>query len=245
MEHLYSGLETEGMKVLKCTLKLQPHWEYQHDILTLPPKRVTVPMDGSDAKNVMFHGWKVMQLALSGGRREGELVMPVSFTIGGPCTYNKEDKKDFEIMMRSKEQSLCMKIPPNGNFDWPDYRAFETCPGCCSRAKPSSSGRRYWLLFQPALQHVDASQNEGQATMAIRMLCRLTCQECLENMTEDKYVEVIQGNGDVTVNVPLLDVIEEQGPITWLSDGQMRVRSINEDTCLNAYTLYQTWENVR
>ena len=132
MEHLYSGLETEGMKVLKCTLKLQPHWEYQHDILTLPPKRVTVPMDGSDAKNVMFHGWKVMQLALSGGRREGELVMPVSFTIGGPCTYNKEDKKDFEIMMRSKEQSLCMKIPPNGNFDWPDYRAFETCPGCCT-----------------------------------------------------------------------------------------------------------------
>ena len=83
--------------------------------------------------------------------------------------------------------------------------------------------------------------------MAIRMLCRLTCQECLENMTEDKYVEVIQGgnNSDVTVNVPLLDVIEEQGPITWLSDGQMRVRSINEDTCLNAYTLYQTWENVR
>lgn len=246
MEHLYSGLETEGMKVLKCTLKIQPHWEYQHDILTLPQKRVTVPMDGSDAKNVMFHGCKVMQLALSGGRREGELVMPVSFTIGGPCTYNKEDKKDFEIMMRSKEQSLAMHIPPNGNFDWPDYRAFETCPGCCTRAKASSSGRRYWLLFQPVLQHVYASQNEGQATMAIRMLCRLTCQECLENMTEDKYVEVIQGNGDAAiVNVPLLDVIEEQGPITWLSDGQMRVRSINEDTCLNAYTLYQTWENVR
>ena len=65
-----------------------------------------------------------MQLQ-AGGRKEGDddrIIMMPLFTIGGPCFYTKEDKKDFEIMMRTKQQSLCMHLPFNGEFDWPVSR---------------------------------------------------------------------------------------------------------------------------
>lgn len=159
-------------------------------------------------------------------------------TIGGPCTYSEADKKDFKIMTRTKEQSLLMHLPPNGEFDWPDYRAFETCPVCCRRAKPGTN-ERYWLLFQPLLQHFE---NETQAGMAIRFITRLTCEDCFETITEDKYVHTkVQGETSFR-EVPLLDVVEEQGPITWLNDGQMSARSPS-GAILNAYALYGSWEH--
>ena len=112
------------------TLKLQPHWTFSHGVITLAPKRVTVPMDGSPPQNVNFRGCKIMQLQ-AGGRKEGDddrIIMMPLFTIGGPCFYTKEDKKDFEIMMRTKQQSLCMHLPFNGEFDWPvSWELFLCC----------------------------------------------------------------------------------------------------------------------
>lgn len=161
-----------------------------------------------------------------------------TLAIGGPCVYTKQDKKDFEIMMRTHEQSRMMHLPPNGEFDWPDYRAFETCPGCCERAKPGS-GERRWLLIHPLMQHFE---NETQRGLGVRFICRLTCDECFEAMTDGKHVRAGVPGGQRSVDVPLLDVVEAQGPITWLRDGRMSVRSVAGET-LNAYTLYGFWEN--
>lgn len=141
-------------------------------------------------------------------------------------------------MMRTHEQSRAMHLPPNGEFDWPDYRSFETCPICTKRAKPGA-GERHWLIFQPLLQHFE---NETQRGMGIRFQCRLTCEECFEAMTDDKYVQASAPGASGLVDVPLLDVVEEQGPITWLRDGPMSVRSMTGE-CLNAFTLYGAWEN--
>mmetsp|Transcript_15954 Transcript_15954/g.34528 ORF Transcript_15954/g.34528 Transcript_15954/m.34528 type:complete len:366 (-) Transcript_15954:190-1287(-) len=194
-------------------------------------------MDGQAHQHVQFHGCKVIRLQV-GGFREDERVMPPLLTIAGPCYYTKEDKKDFEIMMRTHQQSLLMHVPPNGEFDWPDYHAFETCPGCCVRAKPGS-GNRYWLLFQPIIQNFENNEGTG---IGIRMVCRLTCEECFESMTEENYIQVMRG-GELVEDIPLLDVVEDQGPITWLRDGKMSVRSVDDGVCMNAYTLYGAWEH--
>jgi hypothetical protein len=140
--------------------------------------------------------------------------------------------------MRTKEQSYMMRLPPNGEYDWPDYKAFEMCPICCQRAKPGTDNR-YWFLYHTMMQMT----LDGVAT---RFICRLTCEECFEEITEGTYLQCTVGDENystVTVHsLPLLDVVEGQGPITWLRDGAMGVRTMNESVCMNAYTLYHTWE---
>lgn len=196
-------------------------------------------MDGSPDKHVNFHGCKVIQLVADG---ETGRMMPPMFTIAGPCNYTEEDKKDFKIMMRTKEQSLCMKLPPMGQFDWPDYRAFETCPRCCVRAKPGTK-HRHWLVYQPLLQYTGASPDDEttQVGLGIRFVCRLMCEGCFESMVEDEYLQVRTGPS-VMERVPLLDAIEKQGPITWLFDGRPRASSRADP--MNAYDLYQIWEHT-
>ena len=99
------------------------------------------------------------------------------------------------------------------------------------------------MLFQPVLQHVREEDTSGQRMLGIRMLCRLTCQECFENMTEDKslvtfilsgkyewydqnreHVRIgLYDNRALTVCAPLpsddirLRSNEKKGFLTWLS----------------------------
>eukprot|EP00584_Thalassiosira_punctigera_P020789 CAMPEP_0172569912 /NCGR_PEP_ID=MMETSP1067-20121228/125504_1 /TAXON_ID=265564 ORGANISM="Thalassiosira punctigera, Strain Tpunct2005C2" /NCGR_SAMPLE_ID=MMETSP1067 /ASSEMBLY_ACC=CAM_ASM_000444 /LENGTH=414 /DNA_ID=CAMNT_0013361865 /DNA_START=224 /DNA_END=1468 /DNA_ORIENTATION=+ len=236
-ERLCSGLETVGMKQAHCTLKFQPHWTFSPEVLALHPARVVVPFDGQPHKTVQFRGCKVIRLHVGGFLEEERgRIMPPTLTIGGPCYYNEEDKKNFKIMMRTRQQSLLMRLVPNGELDWPDYRAFETCPRCCVRAKPGSDCR-YWLLFQPLVQNSDSWQGMG-----IRMVCRLFCADCFESMTDENHVEAIVQGEKSFRDVPLLDVVESQGPITWLRDGSMSANSFYDGVCMNAYTLYSAWE---
>lgn len=234
MSTLYSGLETDGMKQVRCTLKLQPEWTYTSDVMTLNPEQVTVIMDGSPSRKVQFHGCKTIQLTCSNMDEKRGTIMPPLMTVAGPCYYTKEDKKDFEIMMRTKEQSIMMKLPPNGQFDWPDYRAFETCPQCCVRAKPGSKDR-FWLVYHPLLQMTDSNQ------IGVRMMSRLVCRDCFESITDECFLRVSTGPSTVE-DVPLLDVIEDQGSVTWLFNGRRKSANTGELCIMSAYKLYQTWE---
>ncbi len=179
-----------------------------------------MPMDGAANKNVRFNGCKIIQLDTTSVSNDG--VLPFQLTVGGSCIYTKQDKKDFEIMMRTKQQSLKMHLPPNGEHDWPDYKAFETCPICCQRAKPGGNDK-YWLLFHHLLQRT------ADGNIAVRAVTRLTCEVCFEELIEDEYVKcqkiatdhshgVLGEDGSPFHNVPLLDAIESQGPITWMRD---------------------------
>ncbi|KAL9182478.1 hypothetical protein ACHAXT_013130 [Thalassiosira profunda] len=239
-DHLYSGLETETMKQLSCSLKFRPDWTYEPEIVTLSPGRVTVTFDGSAAQNINFRGCKIIRLQCVPPRDAKASVMPPILTIGGPCRYTKEDKRDFEIMMRTKQQSLAMKLPPHGEFDWPDYRSFEMCPVCSTRAKPGSNAKdRYWLIYQPLLQLAGTlGPNIG-----IRMQCRLVCEECFESMVDDQYVEARAGPGQ-DVRVPLLEAAEAQGFATFLQDGQLTAPDHDRANIMNAYDLYQFWEHT-
>ena len=195
--------------------------------------------DGSANKRVQFAGCKIIQLNV----RTDDDVLPFQVTVGGPCNYTKQDKKDFEIMMRTKHQSLKMHLPPNGENDWPDYKAFETCPICCQRAKPGGNDR-YWLLFHHILQRT------LDGNIAVRAVCRLTCEDCFEEMIEDEYIQcqkiatdhshqVLGQDGSMFHNVPLFDIIENQGSITWVRDGPPPAFN----GVLDAYKLYGAWEH--
>ena len=78
--------------------------------------------------------------------------------------------------------------------------------------------------------------------MEIRFVCGLACDECFEdNITEGTYLQcavVGDGSSSIVQSIPLLDVVEEQGPITWLHDGAMSVRTVDEGVRINAYSLY-------
>ena len=218
---------------IRSTLKFQESWTYDAQITNLKPKRVTVAQDGQPNKSVNFHGCKIIQLR-STDSYEKDGVMPFFLTIGGRCTYTKEDKRDFEIMMRTKQESYAMHLPPNGEYDWPNYKAFETCPFCCKRAKPGASDT-YWMLFQNLMQKT----SDG---IGMRFQCRLTCEDCFERFTEGQYLQCSVGGGYLQ-GVPLLDVVENQGPVTWLRDGQgISAQCTKSQTTLNAYMLYSMWE---
>ena len=80
--------------------------------MDLNPARVVCCMDGCPSKTVYFRGCTIIRLHSKGSRDIGSTkALPVDLTIAGPCYYTKEDKKDFEIMMRTREQSLLMKLP--------------------------------------------------------------------------------------------------------------------------------------
>ena len=203
-------------------------------------------MDGSPSKTVNFRGCKIVRLMAYNDERQD--VRPVHLTIAGPCHYTKEDKKDFEIMMRTREQSLLMKLPYTSKFDWPDYRAIEQCPLCCKRAKPSSSNNRYWLMYQLCKQ-IGGTSEESSTTIALgigtRMMPRLVCEECFETITDDTYIDVLIGTEDGTktdAEIPLLDVLEAQGRVTWLGDGQTLGR--RDESLFGAYNLYCCWEHT-
>ncbi len=210
--------------------------------MELKPARVVCCMDGAPSKKVNFRGCKIIRLLVTSDSSD-ELTYPVNLTIAGPCYYTKADKKDFEIMMRTREQSLLMKLPYVSKFDWPDYRAIEQCPKCCKRQKPSSSRDRCWLVYQQCLQCTDVG-------IGTRVMPRLMCEECFESMTDEFGVGVVQGSGsqvepETATIVPLLDVIEDCGAITWLkTDYKVLVANHNDGTILGAYKLHCVWEHT-
>eukprot|EP00985_Skeletonema_marinoi_P004576 scaffold1984_cov113-Skeletonema_marinoi.AAC.5 len=160
----------------------------------------------------------------------------MSWVAAGPCYYTKQNKKDFEIMMRTREQSLLMKVPYTSKFDWPDYRAIEQCPKCCKRAKPSSSKDRYWLVYQQCLQ------GSAETGIGTRVMPRLICEECFESIVEDCCLCVTVGSQTgPEAEVPLLDVIEAQGCITWLRNGHT-LEKCDDGLYFGAYQLYCAWE---
>lgn len=219
------------------TLKFQKSWEYQHLITHLAPNRVRVLYDGSQSETVNFRGCKIIQISAD---NTVEKLLPTQLTIGGQCTYTKKDKKDFKIMMRTREQSHMMHFPTNGEYDWPDYKAFETCPFCWKRSKPDRD-ERYWLLYQPLLQ---SSSDNGGSTISIRFVCRLTCLDCFEELINDMYMPCsVAGDESSLRAISLVDAVESQGPVTWLRDGMYRnSQDINNSLPLEAYKLYSLWE---
>ena len=226
-----------GISLCRSTLKIHPACTYESRIMDLKPARVTCCMDGCPSKSVNFRGCKIIRLH---GRGSME-IRPVDLTVAGPCYYTKEDKKDFEIMFRTREQSLLMKLPYISKFDWPDYRVVEQCPKCCKRAKASSSSNRYWLVYQMCRQRVGIE-------CGVRMMPRLICEACFESIIDDCSISVQVGSQTGPTDVPLLDAIEAQGPITWLQHGYTSSHtSFNTINCGHghyhkAYKLYTAWE---
>eukprot|EP00562_Extubocellulus_spinifer_P024311 CAMPEP_0178673916 /NCGR_PEP_ID=MMETSP0698-20121128/34560_1 /TAXON_ID=265572 /ORGANISM="Extubocellulus spinifer, Strain CCMP396" /LENGTH=451 /DNA_ID=CAMNT_0020317965 /DNA_START=17 /DNA_END=1372 /DNA_ORIENTATION=+ len=253
----YSGLETPSMKVVKCSLLIQSSiTKFDARVIALDPCRVVVPHDGGPPRNVAFRGCSILQLhpvagrSGSGGGGGVPDAMPPILTIGGPCRYTPADRKDFEIMMRSREQARRMGLPPNGEMDWPDYRAFQTCPCCGEQAvveevssySTSSVGERprYWMLFYPMLQVAP----EG---MGMRTIARLTCADCFEDLVQDMSLRasVRDVTPPLVQTFPLLDVVEDTGPITWLDRAPRGMgRRGREGDIMSAYTLYLAWETT-
>lgn len=163
--------------------------------------------------------------------------MPSFWTVAGQCQYTKEDKKSMEIMLRTHEQSRSMHLPNNGEYDWPDYRAFEMCPLCCKRAKPGGDAK-YWMVLQNLLQRTP------DRMLAIKFLPRLVCVGCFGDIDDGTSIEVGIGNKSNVQSVPVTDVIEAQGPVTWLRDGEgMCALTAPHYKSLNAYLLYGIWDN--
>lgn len=260
----YTGLETPSMMRMHCSLALQPAHSFRPAPVVLEPGRVVVPWDGGPAKNVAFQGCTILQLHPAGGRQGGDasttgVVMPPILTIGGPCRYTNQDRKDFKIMMRSRAQAAEMRLPPNGEMDWPDYRAFETCPCCGKMAttveeeKASLGGGsgtpaaasleehydrfpHYYMLFYPLLQGAE----EG---LGMRTIARLTCPGCLEDRTEGMSLSATVAGTSIVHTIPLLDLVEDTGSITFLERANPSGRRhSSSDNILPAYALYQIWE---
>ena len=115
--------------------------------------------------------------------------------------------------MRTHEQSRVMHLPTNGEYDWPDYRAVETCPVCCTRAKPGGDAL-FWMMFQ----HLMQKTHDG--AMAMKFVCRLVCTGCFKGVMDGTFIECSLGEDSQVRSVPIMKVIEEQGPVTWLRNGQ-------------------------
>lgn len=224
---------------------------------------------GGENFYINFPGCTILQLEPS--TMYSSTVLPVTLTVGGKCYFTKENYKDFYIMMRTTEQARQLQIVPNGNFDWPDVRGFMTCPVCgCEAEFSTGDGRNetkkdeelhYWLLYYPLMQ-IQLDHKTQTMTVGSLTICRLTCVECFENLVADLTVEpppppppppaggdgrkTKNGSNTATTNhVPVLDVLEEAGTISFLGDGPLQ--SSNDETrhaILDAWTLYMLWENT-
>lgn len=263
---LWSGLETPGMRDAKCSLLLQEETTHDVKIKALPKQRLLVyqdrgfnPASSSNSSNgssddnfyVDFKGATVLQLEPT-SHCEPQLVMPITMTVGGRCVFTPENYQDFRVMMRTKEQSEEMAIPPNGNFDWPDVSSLLLCP-CCGNTGPipvpgDKQEHEYWIVFYPLLQ---ITVLKGlQMTLGTRTICRLTCLDCMDDLLEGLTLDVIPGGNSkdsgssLTFTLPASDVLAEAGSASFLEDGPPRPESHPHiDDILDAWTLYNLWEH--
>lgn len=215
-----------------------------------------------------FAGATILQLepVIDGPQR----TMPVTITVGGRCVFTPENFQDFQVMMRTRQQSVLMEIAPNGNFDWPDVMSLLLCPVCGRRAPQPRQGdgidHEYWMVFYPLLQ---ISVNQGsELTLATRTICRLTCLPCMEDVLLEGLALTIQPGGRsgttpmgtpdlegtdnkqpqqakrLCFTLPASDVLAEAGSASFLEDGPARPETHpHVDDILDAWTLYNLWEH--
>lgn len=114
----YSGLETDGMKVFKCSLLLPKDRDVIAEVERLPPQTSLVRQDhlfhSSKDRMVDFAGATVLHLEVSAGVSQ----MPEILTVAGKCRFTNKCLKEFGIMMRTNAEARRQGIPANGAFDW-------------------------------------------------------------------------------------------------------------------------------
>jgi hypothetical protein len=240
---------------------------------TATPAATSETTADDDHYYVDFPGATIMQLepvVESQQQQQQQRTMPITLTVGGRCVFTPENYQDFRVVMRNREQSRTMHIPPNGNFEWPDVQALLLCPVCgCSNAIPHAGDQQeheYWLLFYPLLQITVLKGS--QMTLGTRTICRLTCLECVEDLLEGLLLQVTPGEGGVkntlshpqpqpssslsnhppssrlAFTLPAADVLAEAGSASFLEDGPPRPETHpHVDDILDAWTLYNLWEH--
>ena len=260
---LWSALETAGMMEAKCSLLIQEDGAFDPRIKSLPKQRVLVYQDkgynpdatssgspnGDENFYVDFNGCTILQFEPAPG--SPQRTMPITLTVGGRCIFTPENFQDFNVMMRTKEQSIEMNISPNGNFDWPDVQSLLLCPLCGKKAEIPHEGddydHEYWLLFYPLLQIT--IMKGSQMTLGTRTICRLTCLECMEDLLEDMTLKVnpsvIDGRRPkLSFTLPAKEVLNEAGSASFLEDGPPRPETHpHVEDILDAWTLYNLWEH--
>ena len=259
----WSGLETPGMREAKCSLLIQEGVSFDPRIKTLPEQRVLVYQDKgynpdacNDSQNgdenfyVDFNGCTILQFEPAPG--SPQRAMPITLTVGGRCIFTPENFQDFNVMMRTREQSIDMNISPNGNFDWPDVNSLLMCPLCGRTAEIPQEGdsfedHEYWLLFYPLLQIT--IMKGSQMTLGTRTICRLTCLECMEDLLKDMFLTVTPPALDgrrtkLSFTLPAKEVLAEAGSASFLEDGPPRPETHPDvNDVLDAWTLYNLWEH--
>jgi hypothetical protein len=188
----------------------------------LPKQRVLILQDNKKAKQersktksffVDFPGCDILQLEetprvmamvdhknIKYGDADPNHKMPgvpaVTLTVAGKCHFTSSNYRHFKSMMRTKEESQQLKIPPNGRFDWPGVESMLKCPFCNEIAPVPldgddllcNKGDEYWMLFHPLLQI--AAVNRSKMTIGTRTICRLTCLGCMQNHLHGKTIVV-------------------------------------------------------
>lgn len=256
----WSGMETPGMKEAKCSLLLSVDGSFHPKIKSLPDQRVLVHQDKAynpattetNSFYVDFPGCTIMQLEPTVG--EIPKTMPVTLTVAGKCYFTEENYRDFKTMMRTKEQSEQLNIPPNGCFDWPDVDSLLLCPLCGTVAPvPSETdnddGEDYWMIFYPLMQIT--VMKGTKMTLGTRTICRLTCLGCMQGLLDGMTLKVKQEVGPerrkpsmLSFSLSALEILEEAGSASFLQDAPPRPDSHpHVDDDLDAWTLYNLWEH--
>lgn len=264
-------METSGMKEAKCSLLLAVDGSFQPRIKSLPQQRLLVHQDlkvynqetttETSGFYVNFPGCTIMQLEPSAGKTQGSSpapvpkMMPVTLTVAGRCYFTHENYRDFKTLMRTKEQSQQLGIPPNGCFDWPDVESMLLCPLCGTVAATPQQGahedtaEEFWMLFYPLIQITVIKGT--RMTLGTRTICRLTCVECLQDLLDGMTLTVKQAGGPerqrpsmLSFSLSALEILEEAGSASFLQDSPPRpVSHAHVDDEMDAWTLYNLWEH--
>lgn len=180
-------------------------------IATIPNAETKKQYSNDEPYPVDFDGATILQLEPSISPMEPQSVMPITITVAGKCVLTPENYIDFQVMMRTKEQSVEMNIPPNGAFDWPDITSLLLCPVCSNICSIPRVGDRqeheYWMVYYPLLQiairnhdntanqnHTNNNNNStNEMVLSTRTICRLTCLDCMDDLLEGLSLNVIPG----------------------------------------------------
>lgn len=215
---IWSGLETDGMRALKCSLRFAVVRCASAGTTELPAATMRVNMDeslGDADETVQFLGCRVLQLQNEDREafKQASTVtqMPSLLTVAGPVTLTQDDLGHFEVMYRSQEQAAAMGLNYEPKFEWPDSRAVLRCPACDSTAMV---GCDYIMVFQTLMQSCDQG-------FSLRMMQRLVCESCFEEMVDGLTLEgrrsPSSAGGEILVTeVPVSNVVTQMGEITWL-----------------------------
>lgn len=259
---LWSDLETSGMKAARCSLLVQRSTNFDALLKHLPKQQVCVYNDRGFGSNIAcdtrkdeadhfmvnFEGCKILQLEPSKETLGHTTMMPTTLTVGGRCLFTAENYRDFRVMMRTKGQSKDMNLQPNGDFEWPDVDSLLLCPFCGESTKvpndDDSQYQEFWLLFYPLLQIM--KKNDSKLILGSRMICRLTCLECMHQTLGETRCTVCppllnKRQSKISFALPTEELLAQAGPVLLFED-EPKIGSNVEDV-VDAWTLYNLWEN--